>query len=81
MIGYFGNNIFPLRGGELLRTFYISEKNNLTKSEVFGSIVLERIFDLLGLFFVFLLLLNSELFRLINDQFIYGVSILIIMWN
>ena len=48
MIGYFGNNIFPLRFGELLRCIIISKKYNLTKSYIFGTVILERFLDMFG---------------------------------
>ena len=45
MIGYFGNNIFPLRFGEIMRAYIISKEWNLSKGYVFGTVVLERILD------------------------------------
>ena len=51
-IGYFGNNVLPLRLGELLRSRYIAKKYNSTTSEIFGSVILERSFDLLGIVFL-----------------------------
>ena len=32
LIGYFGNNVLPLRLGEILRTYIIGKENNLSKS-------------------------------------------------
>ena len=52
LIGYFGNNILPLRAGELIKAYYIGNKYGKSKSKIFGSIILERIFDFLGLFFL-----------------------------
>jgi len=49
MIGYFGNGVLPFRLGEILRAYSLSEKTKLETSSVFGTIILERILDLLGL--------------------------------
>ena len=51
MIGYFGNAVFPFRMGELLRAFALSKDAKIETSTAFGSIVLERIIDMLGLVF------------------------------
>ncbi|MBC8256530.1 MAG: flippase-like domain-containing protein [Candidatus Marinimicrobia bacterium] len=58
LIGYFGNNVLPLRLGEILRAYIIGKENNLSKSFVFGTVVLERLMDMLALtFFAIILLL------------------------
>ena len=57
LIGYFGNNILPLRLGELLRTYMLGKQYSLPKPYVFGTIVLERILDTFSLVFLSLLLL------------------------
>tara|TARA_Y100000588_G_scaffold265886_1_gene280667 strand:+ start:85 stop:864 length:780 start_codon:yes stop_codon:yes gene_type:complete len=51
MIGYFGNAVFPFRMGELLRAFALSKDAKIETSTAFGSILLERIIDMLGLVF------------------------------
>ncbi len=58
LMGYFGNNVLPLRLGELMRAYLIGREWNLSKSYVFGTIVLERILDTITLFlFSFLLII------------------------
>ena len=57
MIGYFGNNILPLRFGEFLRSYLISKEWNLSKGYVFGTVVLERLLDTLCLLFLSFLLI------------------------
>lgn len=44
-IGYMGNNIFPLRAGEFYRAHLLGRREGISRSAVFSSIVLERIFD------------------------------------
>jgi len=57
LIGYFGNNVLPLRLGELLRAYIVGKENNFSKSFVFGTIVLERLMDMLALTFFGIILL------------------------
>ena len=57
MVGYFGNNIFPFRMGEIYRGVLLSYRTNLSKSYCLGTIVLERITDMLGLIFLFFILM------------------------
>ena len=57
LIGYFGNNVLPLRLGELLRSYIVGKENHLSKSFVIGTVVLERLMDMLALISLALLLL------------------------
>ena len=78
-IGYFGNNILPFRLGEILRAFYLGSKENESKSKVMGTIILERIFDFIGCGILFLIIINSTLFNLLEYQYIYAVIIINIL--
>ena len=51
MIGYFGNAVMPFRFGELLRAYSISTTRKIDVSAAFGTILLERLLDMLGLVF------------------------------
>ncbi len=44
--GLFANLIFPLRPGELLRSYLISNSEEITLGKVFGSVGVERLVDL-----------------------------------
>ena len=82
LIGYFGNNVLPLRLGELLRTYIVGKENNLSKSFVFGTVVLERLMDMLALTFFGIILLFLYPFEeeWISDYLLKGgVAILIII--
>lgn len=57
MIGYFGNSVLPFRMGELLRSYALSIHGNSGYSKIFGTIILERILDLLGLVVIIIFLL------------------------
>ncbi|MCK4821030.1 flippase-like domain-containing protein [bacterium] len=45
MIGFMANNLFPARLGEFVRAYVIGEKEKISKSASFATIVMERIFD------------------------------------
>ena len=44
-IGYMGNNVFPLRMGEVLRTIVLKRHGDVAISASLATIVVERIFD------------------------------------
>ena len=58
MIGFAGNNVLPVRLGELLRVFALGKEQDISISTVFGTVVLERVFDVVTL----LLLLTAALY-------------------
>jgi uncharacterized protein (TIRG00374 family) len=45
MIGFMANNIFPVRIGEFVRADILGEDEKISKSSVFATIVIERLFD------------------------------------
>lgn len=47
-IGFMANMVLPMRTGELVRAYVISKKEQVGLSNVLGTIVLERMFDLLA---------------------------------
>jgi hypothetical protein len=44
-IGYAGNNIFPARAGEVLRSLILKRRENVSISASLATIIVERIFD------------------------------------
>lgn len=50
-IGYMANNILPFRLGELIRSYYISETEDISKTTALVSIFVERILDSITLLF------------------------------
>ncbi len=56
-IGALANAILPLRAGEIIRAVLLGEKRQLSKSAVFGTVVVERLFDILMLVAIALVLL------------------------
>jgi hypothetical protein len=54
-IGYMGNNIYPIRAGELLRAYVLKKDEDVAISASLATIIVERIFDgVVMLGFVFL---------------------------
>ncbi len=67
VIGYFANNVLPLRIGELVRAHLCGKKFHISRTASLGTILLERIFDTLSFlstFFVrFLFLCFSVIYE------------------
>jgi glycosyltransferase 2 family protein len=57
MIGFMANNILPARLGEVVRAYSLGAKVEKSRSAVFASIVLERLFDSLSLLAMFWLVI------------------------
>lgn len=60
-IGLMGNMLFPMRIGELMQVYTIAKKENVSKSGIFATLVLEKTFDLIVILTIlFLTLLLTE---------------------
>ena len=44
-IGSMANNVLPARLGELVRSYFLGQKEDLSKSSTLATIVVERLFD------------------------------------
>jgi uncharacterized protein (TIRG00374 family) len=62
MIGYAANSFVPAHLGEFLRAFVIGKKHQLPASAAFGSIVVERLVDVVSLIAVMALVLTVHPF-------------------
>jgi glycosyltransferase 2 family protein len=49
VIGYMGNTVLPARGGELLRILFMGERTGCPRVTILGTIVAERLLDILAL--------------------------------
>lgn len=65
IIGYMANNLLPLRTGELVRAYVLSERHKLSKMSTLGTIAVERVFD--GVVLVSFLLLAGAILGLNSD--------------
>ncbi|HNX45294.1 MAG: lysylphosphatidylglycerol synthase transmembrane domain-containing protein [Anaerolineaceae bacterium] len=58
-IGYMGNNVYPARAGELLRSVLLKSKDQVDISGSLATIVVERLFDAIVILGLVLLNLNQ----------------------
>ncbi len=85
-IGYFGNNIFPFRAGELLRSYVLKRRTDIAISTSLATVIIERIMDgLVMLLFVFLALPFAPMptaYRnaVISMTVLFLAAIAIFMW-
>jgi len=53
MIGFMANNVLPARLGEFIRAYSLGVKSGESRSSIFATVVIERIFDSLALLAIF----------------------------
>ncbi|MBI4200720.1 MAG: flippase-like domain-containing protein [Chloroflexi bacterium] len=51
VVGYAANNLLPMRLGEVVRSYYVGQREGMSKSAALATIALERVFDGLTLLF------------------------------
>jgi glycosyltransferase 2 family protein len=57
VIGYMGNNVYPARAGEVIRSYFLKRNEGISVSASLATVALERLFDgLVMCFFVFVTL-------------------------
>ena len=62
VIGYMGNNVYPFRAGELLRSYVLRVREDVPISASLATVIVERVFDgLVMLIFVFVALPLSSI--------------------
>ena len=49
VVGYLGNNLLPLRAGELVRTYYLARRRGFPYAGVLSTVVVERVTDVVVL--------------------------------
>jgi glycosyltransferase 2 family protein len=76
VIGYMGNNVYPARAGEVIRSYVLKKKEGVPVSASLATVALERLFDgLVMCAFVFLTLPFVPLPR-IYQTIVIGFSLL-----
>ncbi len=78
-IGYFGNNVYPARAGEVIRAFVLRRNDGVSVSASLATVIIERVFDgLIMLLFVFFALpfVGASHIPAIYRSAIIGFSIL-----
>ncbi len=53
LIGYFYNNILPVRAGEAVRIVVLTNRSSTPPVEIVGTVLLERIYDVLAILLIF----------------------------
>ncbi|MEE9555101.1 MAG: lysylphosphatidylglycerol synthase transmembrane domain-containing protein [candidate division Zixibacteria bacterium] len=53
MIGFMANNVLPVRLGEIVRAYSLGAKTGESRSSIFATVVIERVFDSLTLMLIF----------------------------
>ena len=51
IVGYMANNLLPMRLGELVRSYYVGEREGISKTSALATIFVERVLDALTLLF------------------------------
>ncbi|OGW47863.1 MAG: hypothetical protein A2Y66_02160 [Nitrospirae bacterium RBG_13_41_22] len=78
-IGTAVNNLMPLRAGEVTKAYIIGKKENVSKSAIFATVLLERIIDGLT---IILFLLFVILFHPLEGQMQYsGIFITVVFFG
>ncbi len=74
VIGYMGNNIYPARAGEVLRSYVLKREEGVPISASLATVFIERIFDgVVMLLFVFVALpLTPNLPQWLSETVIFG---------
>ncbi len=52
MIGFMANNVLPARLGEAVRAYSLGKKTGISRSALFGTIIVERVYDSFTLLFM-----------------------------
>ena len=72
-IGYMGNNVYPARAGEFIRSYVLRRKEDVSMSASLATVAVERIFDgVIMLLFVFISLPLVPMTALARQIVIFG---------
>jgi len=71
LLGFVGNNVLPLRMGEILRAAYLSRRTHASLGTSLAVVVLERVLDLFSLVLVFLVAATFSIVELPADSRFY----------
>ncbi|MCP5057953.1 MAG: flippase-like domain-containing protein [bacterium] len=59
-VGYMANNLFPFRLGELARSWFLARETGMSGAAIFGSVIVERVIDAIGLLGLAAIVLGSQ---------------------
>ncbi len=72
-VGFMVNNIFPAKFGDITRAYMLGEKEGISRTSVFASVIIERLLDVISILFIFLI--ASLFFKDLNLQLSKYISI------
>ncbi len=83
-VGYMGNNVLPARAGEALRVVLLSQRSNGSKRTLLGSVVAERMLDLIALLTIFVVtvygvLSTSDVLPTDRPLLVTGVGVVLLL--
>jgi glycosyltransferase 2 family protein len=83
-VGYMGNNVLPARAGEALRVVLLSQRSDGSKRTLLGSVVAERMLDLIALVTIFVVtvygvLSTSEVLPTDRPLLVTGIGVLLVL--
>ena len=80
-VGYMGNNVLPARAGEALRVVLLSQRSDGSKRTLLGSVVAERILDVIALVTIFVVtvygVLSAKVLPTDRPILVAGISFLV----
>jgi glycosyltransferase 2 family protein len=82
-VGYMGNNVLPARAGEALRVVLMSQRSDGSKRTVLGSVVAERLLDVIALVTIFVVtvygvLSTSEVLPTDHPLIVSGIGVVLV---
>jgi glycosyltransferase 2 family protein len=82
-VGYMGNNVLPARAGEVLRVVLLSPRCEANKRTIAGSIVAERLLDVIALGTIFVVVvygvLSSSVLPTDRPILVAGIGVLLVL--
>jgi uncharacterized membrane protein YbhN (UPF0104 family) len=83
-VGYMGNNVLPARAGEALRVVLLSQRSTGSKRTLLGSVVAERVLDVIALVMIFVVtvygvLSTSEVLPTDRPLLVSGIGVLLVL--
>ena len=82
-VGYMGNNVLPARAGEALRVVLLSTRSGSSKRTLLGSVVAERLLDVIALATIFVVVvygvLSSTVLPTDRPLLVAGIGLLLLI--
>jgi glycosyltransferase 2 family protein len=82
-VGYMGNNVLPARAGEALRVVLLSGRCDASKRTLLGSVVAERLLDVIALGAIFIVVvygvLSSNVLPTDRPLLVTGIGVLVLL--